>query len=287
MGTQTMKIRTQCIALIAMFLLAGLTCLSGCAASASMGAKSGMMPGESREPLQAFASACASKAPAAFCEALGKRVFNNSSPIQEFSPHDFEVLDYPTDSGTLFLKLYAPKFASAIGYCYFVSKGRIDPGKIDPHVFSLNVHGFAISSADLPAYETWLRTVDGGKCRQKVEHSVGLAVVDLKDHLKNKVGIVALNPLGMVKATADLNHVMNEMRLTLNHERIHILQTVCPALNDFVDEAWDKLDPAGKADFRKRVSTSTDQQVILREYLAYTYENDPSPLFDKVKKCKF
>jgi hypothetical protein len=283
------------VPLIAALLLAGMTCLSGCAATGmNSSAKNpgAMQAGQGTiqqgaaqtDSLQAFTSACPLKAPAAFCQDFARSAFRNSLPVQEFSPPDFKAVDYPTDSGTVFLNVYAPKFTAAMGYCYFVAKGRVDAKKNDPPDFAGHVAGFAILSSELPAYEAWLETAAGETCRRDVDRSVGLPVVDLKEQLRNKPGMVVLNPLGLASTKADLNDAMEEMRLTLNHERIHILQTACPAADDFAKEAWDRLDPGKKADFQKRWD---DQRVVLREFLAYTYENDPTPLLDSAKGCKF
>lgn len=90
-----------------------------------------MTPAESSDTLRTFNSACLSQAPACYCEALEQNTLTNGSPFQEFSTHDFMVLDYPIDAGTLFLKMYSPRHTAALSYCYFVSRGSIDPKKAE------------------------------------------------------------------------------------------------------------------------------------------------------------
>jgi hypothetical protein len=241
------------------------------------------------DSLQTFNSACLLQAPASYCQSLEKNIFKNSLPFQEFSTHDFMVLDYPTDAETLFLKMYSPRHTAALAYCYFVSRGLIDQKLVNPPLFARVVDGFMILTRELTVYEEWLKTVDGVKCRQNVENSVGIALIDLKDLLKNKLGMVALNPLSLASPKADVNHAMNDMKQILNHERIHILHTACPAIDDFAKESWTKLDPVKKADLKKEIPEYNwdNQRVAIREFLAYTYEKDPTPLLDKAKGCKF
>jgi hypothetical protein len=44
-----------------------------------------------------------------------------------------------------------------------------------------------------------------------------------------------------------------------------------------------------KAELKKDIPEYNweDQRMAVREFLAFTYENDPSPLLDKAKGCKF
>jgi hypothetical protein len=241
------------------------------------------------DSLQTFTSACPLKAPAEYCQALEKNVFKNTLPVQEFLTREFMVPDFPTDSTTLFLIIYSAKHTAALGYCYFVAKELIDQNKVKPTGFAKGVNGFAILSSEISAYEIWLKTDNGMKCRQNVENSVGLPVIDLKDRLKNKLGMVVLNPLSLAQPNVDLKSAMNEMKVILNHERIHILQTACPAIDDFAKESWAKLDPMKKADLKKDIPEYNwnNHRVAVREFLAFTYEKDPSPLLAKAKGCKF
>lgn len=283
-----MIIRIQFAKIIVTLLLAAITCLSGCAITATDRVSAGRTWAESSDSLHTFKSACLLEAPADFCESLEKSFFKNSLPFQEFSSQDFMVSDYPTDAKTLFQKMYSPRHTTALAYCYFASRGSLDPKKLKPSHFARVIGGFAISSGELPAYEVWLKTENGLQCRQSVENSVGLSVIDLSLLLKNKLGLVALNPL-CIASLADINIVTEAMKLTLNHERIHLLQANCPAIDDFAKEFWANLDPVKKAEFKKEIPGYNwdDQRVAVRESMAFTYENGPSLLLDKAKSCKF
>lgn len=250
-----------------------------------------LMPSSSfgSDSLQTFHSACQLQAQASYCQSLEKSMFKNSLPLQEFSPRDFMALDYPTDAGTLFLKIYSPRHTAALAYCYFASRGALDQKKVSPPAFATHVNGFMILSSEIPDYEKWLKSIDGVGCRKNVENSVGIALIDLKDLLKNKLGLVALNPSGIVKAEADINYMTKMMMVTLNHERIHLLQSNCPVINDFAKESWARLDPGKKAELKKDIPFYNwdDQKIAIREFLAYTYENNPTPLLEKAKGCIF
>lgn len=276
-----MKIKTHLFLVTTMLLLAAIIGLTGCATTG--------MERSATANLQTFNSVCLLHAPADYCQSLEKKFFQNSLPFQEFSPQDFMAADYPTDAKTLFLKMYSPRHTSALVYCYFVSRGLLDPKKVDPSLFARAVGGFAISSVQLPAYEVWLKTDAGGQCRQYVENSVGLPMMDIAGLLKNKLSMVALNPLCLASLQGDTDFVMKAMKQTLNHERIHVLQSNCPAIDVFANELWAGLDSAKKAKLKKDIPEYNweNPQVAVREYLAFTYENDPAVLFDKVKGCKF
>jgi hypothetical protein len=110
----TMRIRTPFIPIIAPLLLGVMMCLGGCATIGMEQVKAGMTPTESSDSVRTFNSACLSQAPAGYCEALEQNTVNNSLPFQEFSSHDFKVLDYPIDAGTLFLKMYSPRHTAAL-----------------------------------------------------------------------------------------------------------------------------------------------------------------------------
>jgi hypothetical protein len=246
-------------------------------------------PSYASDSMQTFTSACLLQASVEYCQSLEKNFFKNSLPFQEYSPHDFMAADYPTDAKTLFLKMYSPKHTAALAYCYFVSRGLVDQKKIDPLLFARVVGGFMISTGELPAYEGWLKTDDGMQCRQNVENSVGLSVVNLQELLKNKLGLVALNPLLLVSLKADINRAMKAMKQTLNHERIHILHANCPTIDVFAKDSWTRLDPVKKAELKKDIPEYNweNPRVAVREYLAFTYEDNPAPVLDKAKGCEF
>ena len=247
------------------------------------------VPSYASDSMQSFTSACSLQASADYCQSLEEQFFKNSLPFQEFSPHDFMAADYPADAKTLFLKMYSPKHTAALAYCYFVWRGAVDQKKVDPSLFARAVGGFMISSGELPAYEGWLKTDDGMQCRKNVENSAGLSVVDLQELLKNKLGLVALNPLWVVPLKADINRAMRDMKLTLNHERIHILHANCPTIDVFAKDSWNKLDPVRKAELKKAIPEYNweNQKLAVREYLAFTYEDNPAPVLDKAKGCEF
>ena len=230
------------------------------------------------DSLRTFNSACLLQAPADYCQSLEKNFFPDGLPLQEFSPRDFRAVDYPTDARTLFLKMYSPRHTAALAYCYFVSRGAIDQKKIDPSAFAMFVNGFSISGNALPVYEVWLKTDEGRQCRQNVENSVGLPVIDVKGLLQNKLGLVALNPLSLVSYKAEISRVTKEMKKTLNHERIHLLHANCPAVDAFAKEFWAGLDPLKKDKLKKDIPEYNweDRKIAVRESLAFTYENDPA-----------
>jgi hypothetical protein len=279
-------VRAQYISTIAALFLTAITCLGACAITKME--RDSIEWSKDAAPFD-FTSACSVQASSTFCQELEKTIFQNSLPVQESSTHDFMVADFPTDPKTLLLTMYNPNFTAAFGYCYFVSKGIWNNSAPEPTEFGKGVHGFAIQTSELTAYDDWLKTDNGVKCRQDVANSTGLPLADLNDKLKGKFGLVVLNPMGMAVPNAELQAVMNTIKLTLNHERIHILQTACPAVHDFALELWTKSDPQRKAELKKQFPNYNweNQRVALREFLAFTYEKDPAPLLDIAKRCKF
>jgi hypothetical protein len=281
-----MSFRAKYISVIAALLLTAITCLGACATTKIERDKHLWSKDSAAFN---FTAACSVQAAATFCQELEKTIFRNSLPVQESSAHDFMVADFPTDLKTLFLTMYNPNFTAAFGYCYFVSRGVIDENARKPTAFGKGVHGFAILSSELAAYDDWLKTDNGVICRQDVANSTGLPLADLKGKLKGKFGMVVLNPMGMAVPNAELQAVMNNIKLTLNHERIHLLQTACPDVHDFALELLTKSDPLKKADLKKQYPNYNweNPRVALREFLAYTYEKDPAPLLDIAKRCKY
>lgn len=273
-----MKIRVQLVPILSSLLLVAITFLSGCAT-----------PERERSATQTFFSACSAQASATFCQDFEKSTFKNSSSIQEFSTHEFMAVDFPTDKKTQFLKIYDTHHTAALGYCYFVSKGRIEQNSLNPSDFSRLVNGFAVMNSEVPDYEAWLETEAGVQCRQHVKDSAGLPLIDLKGQLTDKIGLVMLNPVSMAVPNADLKNTVEGIKHILNHERIHILHSACPAINDFALQSWATYDPLKIAALKKQFPKYNweNPEVATRELLAFTYETDPSPLFDIAKNCNF
>lgn len=261
--------------LVSMLLPATVAFLSACAST-----------GAGRTATHTFSSACLKHASAEYCLDLESRIFKNKLPLQEFSVWDFNLPDFPADSETEFVEIYDAKYAPPLGYCYFVSRQRLDQEAVSPVDF-FNVDGFAVMKSDIPAYEAWLSTEAGMRCRQHMEKVVGLPLIDLKARLNGKSGLVALNPVSMAASNAALKHIFEGIRIILNHERIHILQSGCPAVNDFAEKELSKYDPQKLAELKKQMPEYnwSNPQVELREFLAFTYELDPTLLLRIAKGC--
>jgi len=284
-----MNHRIQLVPIVAAVIWAAVTGFSGCAAVEMEPMETTQFNSTVDSHSQTFNSICLLKASADYCQSMEKRLFKNNLPFQEFSPQEFNAADYPSDAKTLFRKMYNPRHTAALAYCYFVSKGLVDQKKVGPLIFPTVIGGFMITSSELPAYETWLKTDDGRRCRQNVENAAGLSVMDLNGLLKDKLGLVALNPLIMVLYKADIKLVMKDMKTTLNHERIHLMHANCPAIEAFAKDFWGNLDPEKKAEFKKEIPEYNwdNPRIATRESLAFTYEDEPSLLLDIAKGCKF
>jgi hypothetical protein len=62
-----------------------------------------------------------------------------------------------------------------------------------------------------------------------------------------------------------------------------------PTVDVFAKDSRGKLDPVRKVELKKDIPSYNwdDQRIAIREFLAFTCEDNPAPVLDKAKGCEF
>jgi hypothetical protein len=206
------------------------------------------------------------------------------------SPVDVGAPALAVDSKVQFLVFNDPNYLAGMAYCYFAFRGWIDAEKFSPDDIVLASSGFSILNEDIASYKKWLEAnASGKKCRARVEKESGVPVTDLAAALKGYAAIVGINPLASVKSgKLGFEPIHDEMRLTVNHERIHAYQVLCPNLEAWGQKKWKELPAEEQAKFPLVYPSYNwkDLKVAGREYVAYSFEGKPLRISDHVGKCK-
>jgi hypothetical protein len=194
----------------------------------------------------------------------------------------------PVDKRIQFVLFNDANYLPGVAYCYFVFRGWISPNQITPDILGLKSTGFAILNEDIDKYEMWLTTPPGQACRKRIESESQVPVTDLKLSLQGRAALIGLNPLGAVQNASSLEAVMNEMRITINHERIHAYQVLCPSFDVWSQKQWEALKPNAKAKIAKTYPAYNwkDLKVAGREFVAYALEKEPEKVKHLIGKCK-
>lgn len=226
------------------------------------------------------------------CETIYQKFFvnNKTSDIAGVRPADVNAPASPLDGRIQFFIFNDPNYLAGIAYCYFVYRNWISPSEVSPDTLAMSASGFSILNEDLKLYQNWIATKpEGQKCKVRVEKEAEVSLANLEVLLKDKVALIGLNPYASIQTpnpTAD--SVMDEMKLTVNHERIHAYQVACPEFEKWSIKEWEKLPFAKKNEYIKKYPSYTwsISKVAGREYVAFLYEGEPSKISDRVKTCK-
>jgi hypothetical protein len=226
------------------------------------------------------------------CEAVNQKLFskNATSDIAAITPSDLSAPTTPIDSKIQFIAFNDPNYLSGIAYCYFVFRNWISPTAVSPDALGMSASGFSILNEDLKKYQTWVTTsVEGKKCKASVEKEAQVSVVNLEESFKGKVALIGLNPYAAIHAeNATAESVLSEMKLTINHERIHAYQVACPDFEKWSIKEWESLPGAKKNEYVKKYQSYnwSIPKIAGREYIAFLYESTPDKITEYVKNCK-
>ncbi|MBY0413801.1 MAG: hypothetical protein K2Q18_06535, partial [Bdellovibrionales bacterium] len=159
-----------------------------------------------------------------------------------------------------------------------------------PDALVTSASGFSILNEYIPAYKKWLATSSAGKsCKTRVEKEAEVSVADLEISLAGRVALIGLNPYASIQTPdSTAESVLQEMKLTVNHERIHAFQVACPEFEKWSIKEWEKLPFAKKNEYIKKYPSYTWSlpKVAGREYIAFLYESTPEKISEHVKSCK-
>lgn len=191
------------------------------------------------------------------------------------------------------LQLWAfrdPNKFTAMGYCYFLFRGWMKIEELNPDTFSTIVNGITLMNEQIEEFKTWSKhTLAGNRCQQLMEKETQEPMPELKDLLENKKGIIAVNPYALIKEKGiDEKIILSEVKLILNHERVHAIQSTCPTFQSWSKNQWMALSKNLRADMAKLHPTYNwnDPTVAGREYAAYALENDIKAIATQTKACK-
>lgn len=227
------------------------------------------------------------------CERINKILFAGITPKEAStltSPQKISAIPMSVDKKILFMALNDPNYLPALVYCYSVYHHWINPNQISPDALGMLSSGVSILNENLPQYQKWLTTSPEGKsCRTLVEKESGLPISNLEDSLKGYTAMIVLNPYAVIRSSGtDYNLAMDELRLTLNHERIHAYHVLCPQFEKSEKDKWVKLSLAEKNKFIEKYPNYNwkDLKTAGREYSAFTLETVPDSVVNLIKSCK-
>lgn len=163
-------------------------------------------------------------------------------------------------------------------YCYFIFKKYLGDGSIDPKTFGEVVSGFSILANEIPLYRAWLKSNLGASCDERVAKAIGEPSSDLQ--FLNGKSLVALYPLGAFQPGMNLNELKHEVVLTLNHERIHVLENYCPAFTAYQEDYFSQADQHEIEELAERFPSYdwNDPVVAAKEYMAFKFESNPTEI---------
>lgn len=226
------------------------------------------------------------------CETVNQKLFskNATSDITAISPADLSAPSTPIDGKIQFIAFNDPNYLAGIAYCYFVFRNWISPTAVSPDALGMSASGFSILNEDLKKYQSWINTsVEGKKCKGSVEKEAQVSVVNLEESFKGKVALIGLNPYAAIHAdNATAESVLAEMKLTINHERIHAYQVACPEFEKWSIKEWEKLSVKEKNVYIKKYPSYnwSITKIAGREYIGFLYEGSPEKADEHIKKCK-
>jgi hypothetical protein len=226
------------------------------------------------------------------CEEIHKKFFsqNKTNDIAVLNPADLKVEPSPIDHKIQYFIFNDPNYLAGIAYCYFVYRNWISPSQISPDQLGLSATGFSILNEEIPQYQKWLvEKAEGKKCKERVEKEAEVSVANLEISLKGKAALIGLNPFASIQGeNPTLESVLEEMKITVNHERIHAYHVTCPEFEKWSIKEWEKLPSKEKNEYIKKYPsyTWTIPKIAGREYIGFKYEANPEKLQEFVKNCK-
>lgn len=200
------------------------------------------------------------------------------------------AVSLPIDDEVTILLTLNPDFLAHLSYCYFQFRGWFDPKELGPSDLSRVASGLAILREELDGYDNWLGSKDGVKCQERVESNVMIhdpLKFSFNDIFEHSAALIAINPLVEIQSGRSVEEVIKQMALTLNHERIHILQALCPELDKYAHHLWENLSSNEKERVIENypVYDWSNPLIAAREYLALKYENDLDSLRPLFTTC--
>lgn len=228
------------------------------------------------------------------CAELPTRLYpdfrTTTAPLARLDLAAIGLSSSPIDSQVKFLVANEPSEVTRIAYCYFVQRGWFDPAALSPHKFSLAVDGFAILAQETAEYRSWIKSTPGLACAARVKQELGRAQADLPELIGEKLAIIMVNPLVGILAQKKADAIVENIKTTANHERIHVLQVSCPALDSYAKQLWKNL-PAKEKNKVIKANAGYDWKnttVAEREYFAYRFENSlPQLLSGPAADCRW
>lgn len=227
------------------------------------------------------------------CESIHKKFFleNKNKDIANINPTVLEAPASPLDGKIQFFVFNDPNYLSGIAYCYFVYRNWISSNEIGPDSLAMSATGFSILNEDLKSYQDWIeKKSEGQKCKLRVEKEAGVSVANLEISLKGKIALIGINPYASIQTgNPTFKSVMEEMKLTVNHERIHAYQVACPKFEAWSEKEWKNLPLVKKNEYIKKYPSYTwsISKVAGREFIAFLFESTPEKISPYIKDCKF
>lgn len=230
---------------------------------------------------------------AKICHEIADRLLGGpkAKDIVSLTPDQIGAPKMSLDSKIHFFAFNDPNFLVGMAYCYFVFRGWISPQTISPDQLAMAASGFSILNEKIKDYAEWLKNSDSGKkCNARVEKESEVKVADLEKALGGYVAIIGLNPYAAILTPpVSLESVLQEMRLTINHERIHGYHVACPAFEKWSIGQWTALKTDKKNELIKKYPSYnwTVPAVAGREFIGFQYEQDPKKVEDlpEIKQC--
>jgi hypothetical protein len=226
----------------------------------------------------------------AVCEQIHLKFFQGDTKhFAPLKPADVGAPVLSVDPRIQFVIFNDPNYVAGVGYCYFAFRKWINPAQVSPDDLGLSASGFAILKEKLPEYQRWLGTREGKACKARVQNESQVEVANLEVSLRDYAALIAVNPLAIVRDKgANAEAVTQEMIRTVNHERVHAYQVLCPAFEKWSRAQWEKLSPAEQNKVKNRYvgHVWSDPVVAGREYTAYQLEADPAQMQPHLGNCK-
>lgn len=224
------------------------------------------------------------------CADVHKKYFSKIDPAKamaEFTPKELGAPAMGADAKIRFVAFNDALGAAALTYCYYVSKGALNDS-IGPEQLAVASTGFSVTRDSLGAYEDWLGTEAGKKCRTKVEAETGYQFPNLKGELKESVAFIGVVPLAaLYSGFKTTDTVEAEMKITVNHGRILAYVQSCPDLQAWGQKQWLSLSEQDRKVISSNLSGYKWDDVASagRQYTAFTFEKEPTKILNLAKKC--
>ncbi len=226
------------------------------------------------------------------CREFQSALFKTTGEVEELSSEDIsthlKARAMGVDSQVRFMLFRDPKVLAATVYCYYIFSGSLKLSQLSPQQLAFGVGGFSVLKRDLQGYSQWLKGPDGLACRERVREGLLAEVIDLEQSLSKHVALIGLNPVGAIQKDSTVVSLREDLSRTLNHERIHAVQSVCPSMERLAVSEWSKLNEIQKEEVRRSHPDLnwSIPDVAAREYQAVRHEDDPVALANLIADCQ-